>query len=89
MLKNEQRNWATKMSKTRFDLEQDIMTCWNVTDDLNMLYEYIGNDPFLASMSSEHTDKLLNLTLGLKELYQLKFDKMWKTFEECVANKEI
>jgi len=75
--------------KNRFDLEQEIMDCWDVTDDLNMLYEYIGNDPFLASMSSEHTDKLLNLTLGLKELYQLKFHKMWKTFEECVANKEI
>ena len=67
--------------KTRFDLEQEIMSCWNVTTDLEVIYH--------AEHLYEDQDAMMNALLGLKTLYELKFDKLWKTFEECVHNAEF
>ena len=67
--------------KNRFDLEQEIMNCWGVVEDIDTVYH--------AEHLYENTDEMQNALLGLKTLYKLKFDKMWKTFEECVANKEL
>lgn len=58
----------------RFDFEQCIMNAWNITDDLQLIYEnLLEND-----MSS---DEVANVILGLKNLYQMKFDKLWNGFE--------
>lgn len=58
----------------RFDFEQCIMNAWNITDDLQLIYEnLLEND-----MSS---DEIANVIIGLKSLYQMKFDKLWNGFE--------
>lgn len=75
--------------KTRFDLEQEIMICWNVVDDINAVIEFIGDDEFFAGMKPEHQDKLMNLLIGMSELYSMKFDKTFRTFEQLVHNKEL
>ena len=63
----------SKDYKDRFDLEQDIMNCWNVVDDLKMLLNSEGydNDDIEA----------------VARLYQKKFESLWATFEDCVHNK--
>lgn len=68
------------MSKTTiFDLEQQILNCWNVTSDLSLLLEnVIENDTF-------NRDNISNVVLGMEELYQLKFDKCFRTFEQVSA----
>lgn len=66
---------------TKFELEQHIMQCWNVVDDLKMLLAYVGDDPFFKDMKPEQVDKLMNLLLGMSELYQLKFEKCFSSFE--------
>jgi len=60
------------MAKDRFDLEQDIMNCWSVVDDLKMLLESDGydNDDIKA----------------VARLYTKKFEVLWATFEECIRN---
>lgn len=63
------------------DLEQRIMECWNVADDLHMLYEYFGDHEFFAGMSPKHSDEIMNKMLAVKELYELKFQRMWDEFE--------
>jgi len=65
----------------RFDLEQQLLDAWKVTDDIQLAYELSmeGNDP----------DQLANLLLGLKTLYDIKFNKLWDTFESCVGNREV
>ena len=64
----------------RFDPEQLILESWNITKDLNTLLEG----------SSELTDdQKLNIIRGLIDLYDLKFDKTFKTFEQLVASKKI
>ena len=58
----------------RFELEQDILSCWNVTDDMKLLYTHVLED----DMSK---DAIANVLLGLVSLYDMKFDKCFKTFE--------
>ena len=65
----------------RFDLEQQILDCWKVTDDIQLAFE--------LSMDKNDPDQMANLLLGLKTLYDLKFNKMWDTFEKCIHNREI
>lgn len=64
----------------RFDLEQDIMQCWAITEDLELLLNKYEN------MSE---DARLNYLIGLKQMYQLKFENLWEDFETCIRNKEI
>jgi hypothetical protein len=60
----------------QFDLEQGIMGCWHVTDDLDVLFEeLVENDHFTKDQAS-------NFVLGLSTIYQAKFDKLFRTFED-------
>lgn len=65
-----------------FDLEQQILKCWNITDDLDMLYEHFGDNPKFSGLSAEAENEMLNLLLGFKATYDLRFEQMWKTFDK-------
>ena len=68
------------MSLKRFELEQSILNCWNITDELNLLYESI-----IDNNRGEMTpDKIANILLGMKELYNLKFEKCFEDFEGTI-----
>jgi len=63
----------------QFDLEQGIMGCWNVTSDLDVLFEeLVENDHFTKDQAS-------NFALGLSTIYEAKFDKLFRTFEEFLT----
>jgi len=68
------------MSKI-FDLEQDILSCWHVTDDLKLLYERIGDSSEFRDLSATHTDAIMNILLGLQEVYDMRFEKCFRSFE--------
>lgn len=70
------------MSDNIFKLEQEIMSCWGVVDDIDLLFKYFGDDEDFAGMKGEHADKIMNLMIGLRELYSLKFSNMFSTFED-------
>jgi len=55
------------------NIEQSIMHCWSVVEDINTVYhsEDLYNDQ----------DKMMNVLLGLSTLYQLKFEECFKLFE--------
>lgn len=65
--------------KNRFDLEQEIMDCWGVVDDIDIIYHKYGED----------SDELANVLIGLKTLYQLKFERLFHTFEDCVSQRSL
>lgn len=69
------------MTSKIFALEQRIMNCWNVVDDINDVYNYIGDNEFFTGMDAKHQDKILNLLLGMKELYTVKFENCFADFE--------
>ena len=62
------------MKNDIFDLEQSIMNCWNVTDDLKILFEAV-----LERDLSK--DEISNIILGMERLYHLKFEKLFENFE--------
>lgn len=67
------------MSK-RFDVEQGIMNCWNVTDDIKLIYERYGD----KGMSE---DDLMNALIGLETLYKMKFEKLFDDFEKMIKEE--
>ena len=68
------------MEKDRFDLEQEIMECWNVVKDIQNLY-------YAEEEMSE--DQRRNYLLGLEQIYEVKFNKLWNTFEQCIRKRFI
>jgi len=66
--------------KNRFDLEQEIMECWGVVKDIQNFY---------YAQENLTEDQQMNYLLGLEQIYEAKFNKLWATFEQCVRNKQI
>lgn len=67
----------------RFNLEQQIMTCWAVVDDikaLNIQMQDVGN------MTE---DEIANYLLGLQTIYQVKFEQLFAMFEKSVNDGKI
>ena len=66
----------------RFDLEQHILKCWNITEDINLLnYNVLEKD-----MSK---DEISNYLLGLKTIYECKFSELFDTFGELIEKGKI
>ena len=66
----------------RFDLEQQILDCWHIVDELKTLSEAVCDNNL-------STDQTANILMGLEQLYQLKFDKLFQTFEELVHDESF
>ena len=64
----------------QFDVEQGILNCWMVTDDIKLIYEHIGNQGMTE-------DQIMNALIGLETLYQMKFDKLFNDFEAMLKEK--
>ena len=64
----------------RFDLEQNIMQCWNVTDDIQL---------YLDMCDDMDEDQRMNYLIGLKQMYQMKFERLWNNFEGCIRAQKI
>lgn len=64
-----------------FDVEQSIMQCWGVVDDLKLLTEQVYDRPQPLT-----EDELGNILIGMQTLYQLKFEKCFNEFEELCKN---
>lgn len=58
-----------------FDFEQEIMKAWHVVDDINLLYENVME----TDMSK---DDIANVLLGLESIYNMRFEKVFNTFED-------
>ena len=57
-----------------FDLEQQILSSWNIVEDVKLVCENI--------LEKEMTkDQIANVLLGISELYSMKFQKTFDTFE--------
>ena len=63
----------------RFDFEQQIQKCWMITDDIYELAEAVLEHGFT-------TDQTTNVLFGMKEMYELKFNKLWDLFESVHMN---
>ena len=65
----------------RFTLEDQIMQCWGVTDDIEMIYH--------TEALYQDEDRMMNVLLGMQELYRLRFERLFQTFEHLVHEGKI
>ena len=64
------------------DLEQEMLQFANVTDDIERVTKYFIEDSKWESMEPALADALMNKYFAIKELYEIKFENMWHTFED-------
>ena len=55
----------------RFELEQQLLSCWNIIEDLKDIDE----------------SQKFNLIESIVNVYNFKFEKMFDTFEECIKSE--
>jgi len=65
------------MNKISYELEERIMECWSVTNAIKLTYE-----EYLDSPQIMDEDELGNILIGIECLYNRKFQRLWKTFED-------
>lgn len=58
----------------RFDLEQGIMQCWNVVDDIKLLAQRNASAEDFAAVA---------------QLYTHKFEELWAQFETGIEERKI
>lgn len=66
----------------RFDLEQQLLQCWGVVDDLNVVYKQFDH-------SELSPDEIQNALLGLATIYEMKFQQMFDTFSKLIQQRGI
>ena len=66
------------MSKL-YELEEKIMDCWSVCNDLETVFKQIGDgerDPT--------PDETMNALMGMQQVYLWKFEQLFHKFEQIL-----
>lgn len=61
-----------------FDFEQQIMDCWGIVEDLKTLTQ----GTLEMDLSK---DTIANITQGMADLYHLKFNLLFDTYERLIS----
>jgi len=75
-------DYGVSIIMDRFDFEQQIMTCWNVVEDVKTIGSAIDS----GKLSN---DTLHNALIGIETLYQMKFEKLFEMFEVLVRRGDF
>ena len=67
------------MAQDRFDFEQQLLQCWRITDDIKDVSEGILEGDL-------NTDDAANILIGVRHMYELKFNKLWDMFEHPIMD---
>lgn len=62
-------------SKTQvlYEMEEQITRCWDISSDLDLL-----------SNEYETHDDLTNKLQGIKNVYEMRFQKLWNLYEKTI-----
>lgn len=63
-----------------YEMEQPIMDCWGIVDDLKLVFHTLGEREVTD-------DELQNVLLGLFSLYDMKFEKLFKLYEQAIREQ--
>ena len=69
----------TDMTDKMQDLEQHIMECWQLVDDVKLLYKQVMDKDL-----HKDQDKLANALIGLYTIYGMKFEQAYDAYEEVL-----
>lgn len=65
--------------KNRFDLEEAISGMAQLSRDIDTIMYAYADSPIKAT-----EDELLNMLIGVKQLHETRYQKMWSTLEELI-----
>jgi len=68
----------------RFTLESQIMECWSIREDIDNLMWAMRD-----SRSGMTEDEIDNYLIGLQSMYQVRFEKLWNTFELLIHKGDL
>lgn len=68
----------------RFTLESQIMECWNIREDIDNLMWAMRD-----SRSGMTEDEIDNYLIGLQSMYQVRFERLWNTFELLIHKGDL
>jgi len=71
----------------RFDLEQQMLDCWKIIDDIKLLDKNVLEGKIEGGNLTQ--DEISNYLLGLETIYELKFQQMFDTFGALIRDKKI
>ena len=64
------------------DLETSIMSFASVTERLDVVADYIADNVD----DCKQVDKLLNMIIGIKELYNHEYSIVWRNYEKACSD---
>tara|TARA_B110000444_G_scaffold259641_1_gene304038 strand:- start:4715 stop:4942 length:228 start_codon:yes stop_codon:yes gene_type:complete len=65
----------------RFELEDAMSNLYQTGEDIDTIIYAIGDCPI------KHTeDQILNMLIGIKQLHDTRYQKMWNVFEQLIQN---
>lgn len=68
----------------RFDLEEAMGELYQTSNDIETIIYAVGDSPI------KHTeDQILNMLIGVKQMHETKYQKMWGIFEKLIEEKKI
>lgn len=70
---------------TRFDVETDIMSAWNVIEDIKFISELILESDDFNDMSPQQKDKLTNMLIGMEHLYNYRFNRLFDNYTKLLV----
>jgi hypothetical protein len=56
-----------------FDIEEAILKCWEISEDLT-----------LVAHEHEDSDEISNKVLGIKHVYEMRFNHLWECYEQAL-----
>ena len=71
----------------RFDLEQQILSCWRITDDIGLLQKAVLEGKLDDQELTK--DEISNYLLGLETIYNMKFQELFNTLETMIKEGKL
>lgn len=72
-------------TRDRFLLEQMLMKCWHVTDDIELVITVVED----MELSAKDQDKLMNILIGMRILYDQRFSSTIDLFAELIRKGDV
>lgn len=70
--------------KNRFDLEEAMGEMAQTPNDIETIMYAYSDSPIKVT-----EDEMLNMLIGVKQLHETRYQKMWGIFEELIKNGTI
>ena len=65
-----------------YEIEEHILDCWRVCNDLETVFKQIGDGEIDPT-----PDQMMNTLMGMKQLYEWKFEQLFFKYEQVMRDE--